>query len=614
MKRGKSGLTLRERQPNHQTLIELTPRQVTQWAKSLPIANLGSSAKNIYRLLTDLNHSLVDNDKKLAMLNIIQPVADKLVNLLEERFAKHHIILNEKSQKIAALVQAIQTELFISYHGIIDSLLLEGDLGRSKRKMLNQALVESIRYHGLVILRCYKLYTSIPGRIWQELYSLYQIAIQNELTDNQIKLPKSKETLSCHDYFVRILLLEIANTYQLRQQEITLLWEEMLPPLVEHAVLNSHAYNNNHFVIALSSSFPPIHKSLYKSEDKNSTLKLTVSNIIEPLNQMLASIKHSDHQSSRKTMLIRHLIQCWGSNVHRAFARTSCSDFLDICIGLGATHYLLMQKSANGSNDATGATNQLEAMEGSLKHATLHELGKKERQQSKNNINYLSSSVPQGNDVWTKLYGHKNLEDTTGLESNSRSRDAIVKESYRLQSVGLLNMSPGGYCIQLDSDDLPKHAQTGEILGLRELEQGTEQWSVGVVRWVKRQSKGTIIQMGVQLLAPSSIPINIQLRDSRANTNEYQRALILPELSGLGQPATLLTNSVSFNVNNKVRIAEYGSEYDARLCKELASSGSFKQFEFERIAKDGDTKPPKKDPIGDPSLDSEELKEVWDLI
>jgi hypothetical protein len=449
--------------------------------------------------------------------------------------------------------------------------------------------------------------------MWRELYCLYQIAMQHELTENMVKIPKSDESLNCHDYFTQILLLETANTYQLRQQEIDLLWE-LLPNLVKHATLNSHAYNNNHFVISLDSPLPPIHKSLYKPQEKERTLKLTTSNTTEYLNQMLASIKRSGHQSARKIMLIRHLIQCWGSNIHRSFARTSCSDFLDICIGLGATHYLLMQKSANNKQDATGATNQLEAMEGSLKHARLDDIAQKESEETKNNFNYLSSSETS-KDVWSKLYTNKSLDDkANNLESNTRTRDTIVKESYKLQSVNLMNMSPGGYCIELDSSELPKHAQTGEVLGLREIDQAGEHWSIGIVRWVKRQAKGTIIQMGIQLLAPNSKPVNVQLRDSKANANEYQRALILPELSGLGQPATLLTNSVSFNVNNKVRISEYGHEYDARLCKELLSSSSFKQFEYEQVDNNGEVKKVKNKPINESPIDSDDFKEVWDLI
>lgn len=615
MKRGSSGLTLRECQTYHKALVELTPRKVSQWVKNLPVVNLGDSARNVYRLLMDINQSLLEEDKRMALLEILEPVAEELVISLEKRFAKNHIALNEKNKKIAALVQAIQTELFLGYQAAIESVLVGGlEAKRSKKKILTLALAQSIKYHGLVILRCYQLYTSVPGRMWRELYCLYQIAINQEIQNIPVKVSHSQEVLVCHDYFIRILLLGTANTYQLRQQEIQLLWD-ILPQLSPHAVLKSHAYNTNHFVVSLDSPLPPIHKSLYKIGMKGQTVKLMASTLTEHLDQMLLSIKQSGQESARKTMLLRHLIQCWGSDVHRSFARTSCNEFLDICIGLGATHYLLMQNDS-GKVDATGARDTLEAMEGSLKHVTLLDVSQKEKRVMKKDVNYLSSSVPS-DDVWAKLYRPEQAMKNAlnEMNSNMRSRDTIVKDTYKLQTVSLLNMSPGGYCLQLDSEALPKHAQTGEILGLLEFDpKGGEHWSVGIVRWVRRQSKGTIIQMGVQLLAPSAIPINVQLRDSKSNVNDFQRALILPELTGIGQPATLLANSLSFNMNNKVRIVDNDEEYDARLTKEVISSGSFKQFQFEKLDKDKQKNDTRVNPVRDPSFDSDELQDVWDLI
>lgn len=619
MKRGTSGLTTREYQPSMRTMVEMSPRKISSWAKNLPFANLGESAKNVYLLLTEANQSLLDDSKRLEILQVIEPVADQLVAALEKRFAKNHIALSDKNKQIAALVQAIQTELFLGYHAVIESVLLDGvEVKRTKKKAFTYSLALAIKYHGLVILRCYEVYTSVPGRMWRELYCLYQLALRHQVERINIKIKHNQETLNCHDYFVRILLLGTANTYKLRQQEIQLLWQ-VLPELVAHAVLKSHAYNNNHFVIPLHSASPPIHKSLYDSSAKVQNLKLTASGTVDRLNQMLLSVQQSGQSSARKVMLLRHLIQCWGSDVHRSFARTSCNEYLDICIGLGATHYLLMQQD-NGKlkRDATGASDTLEVMEGSLKFATLSEVSKQERLRTKKDYNYLSSSGPPAEDIWAKLYHPEQAmkEALNKIHSDERTREAIVKESYKLQTVSLLNMSPGGYCIQLDSESLPKHAQTGEVLGMLEFEpKGGEHWSIGVVRWVRRQSKGTSVQMGVQLLSPGATPVNVQLRDKKSDANEYQRALILPELTGIGQPMTLLANSLSFSVNSKVRIAENGNQYDVRLTRELFASSSFRQFHFERLTGEKKDSQESPKPVRDPSFDSqEELKDVWDLI
>lgn len=118
--------------------------------------------------------------------------------------------------------------------------------------------------------------------------------------------------------------------------------------------------------------------------------------------------------------------------------------------------------------------------------------------------------------------------------------------------------------------------------------------------------------MGVQLLAPGAKPIDIQLRNSRGSANEFQRALLLPALTGVGQPATMLTNSLSFTLNSKVRIHDKEEKYDARLSKEVAATSSYRQFHFERIGGNKQPKPQKTAPSS--PLGPDDLDGVWDLL
>jgi cyclic-di-GMP-binding protein len=613
MKQGSSGLTLRVIQITHRPAFELTPKKVSQWVKNLPIANLGETSKSTYRLLVDCNQALLDPDKRLDILNVIEPVINQLTAALEKQFINNHITLSEKQRKIAALLQAIQTEIAIGYHTVIETIVTS-EVKRSNKKLLSRAIAMAIEYHGLVILRCFQLYTSIPNRLWRELYCLFQIARQFELENQPVVIEQTRKTVTSYGGFIRVLLLSIANPYQLRQQEINILWE-ILPELGEHASLMTHAYNKQHYIVALDSSSPPIHKSLHQPQANNTNnLKLTAFTAVEHLKQMLTSITGTAQQNIRKSMLLRHLIQCWSHGIHRSFARTSCSEILDISIGLGSTHYLLMQTGQKNNEDLSGTKDTLEAMEGSLKDATLLDIAKKAESNTDKNINYLSSSSAPDEDAWAKLYrpGQVMKQPISELDKKNRSKDTIVKNSYKLLQVELLNMSPGGYCIQIASDDLPKHAQTGEIMGfLEEDPQSRENWSIGVVRWVRRLNKGTAVQMGVQLLAPAAIPINIQLRNSQVDKNEYQRALLLPALPGVGQPSTILTNPLSFTMQSKVRILDHGQEYDSRLTKEVAFSSSFRQFQFEKV--DNGSKK-NKSPKNDPPFDSQELDGIWDLI
>jgi hypothetical protein len=626
MKQGSTGLTIRELQVYRKPAIELTTKNISQWVEHLPAANLGESAQSIYRLLVDANQTIVEPEKRLAILNIIEPAALKVANSLERQFVNNHISLTEKQRKIAALVQAIQTEISIGYHAVIESVISEG-VKRSTRKILANAIYQALKYHGLVILRCFQLYASVPGRVWRELYHLYQMSRDHQIETLEIKLTNSSNLSNSKNLFVQIMLLATANPYQLRQSEIELVWD-ILPDYVEFCSMEAHAFSKNPFFINLNSNLPPTQKSLYRNQVDENKLKISVVALLEKLKIDLAQVSENAKYSARKTMVFKHLIHCWSQGTQRSFARTSCHDDIDVSIGLGATHYLLTEyvlaeqdgigNDLSGSNDDSESDTQtLDAMEGSLKDATIAVVAdKKNNIDALSNRDYLSTSAIADKDVWAKLYrpdqavSSQEEDKTVSL----RSRDSIVRDSYKVQTSQLVNMSPGGYCIQIASSELPKHAQTGEIIGFIEGEGIKQHWSIGVVRWVRRRVKGNYIQMGVQLLAPNVLPISIQLRNSRSDDNNFQRALLLPALTGVGQAATIITNPLAFNINNKLKVSELNRQYEVRLTKEINSSGSSRQFSFEEIS--SSTTPTNKN-NAQPSASQDDLDDmdgIWDLI
>ena len=62
------------------------------------------------------------------------------------------------------------------------------------------------------------------------------------------------------------------------------------------------------------------------------------------------------------------------------------------------------------------------------------------------------------------------------------------------------------------------------------------------------------------------------------------RVLILPEISVISQPATLLTPRVPFKVGNKVVINQRGREVQVQLTRKINDTGAYNQFEFRRTA------------------------------
>lgn len=610
MKQGISGLTHRESQAYHNSMFELTPKNIAKWVKNLPVANLDESSKKIYHLIVDINQTLIDPSTRLVILNTVEPITNQLIMALEKQFPPKNVSLTEKQKKAARLIQAIQTELSIAYHAIIESLLAN-EIKRSQAKILTTAIAMALKYHGLVILECYQLYTSVPNRIWRELYNLYQIAQSHYLEHKKITVSHCGEKCSITRSFIRILLLSTANPYQLRQQDIRLLWN-ILPEICQHVSLTTRTDELQHFVIPLNHSVPtqPIHSSLAQSLTDKNNLKITPITAINHLKQMLIDNKNMDQHHNQRNMLLKHLITCWGNQPQRSFARISCNNELEISIGLSATHYQLVQAKKNNAT-VKDRRNSFNINEPLVDTQSPFDVTANQWQGANN---FRSSA---SDNILTKLYSSPLdiKKAANSINSNRKSKKAIAKESYQSKKAQIIDISPDGYCLQMASELLPKHAQTGDILGFLEPEHTTTtNWQIAVIRWVKRLSKGTIIQMGVQLLASGARPINIQLRNSKSASNEYLKALILPAIKSTGQSATLVSNALSFDTNSKIRIIDGDAKYDARLSKLANFTTSMKQFYFEKVKNENgeNNKNEKRSLLKDPSFDDLEIDTSWD--
>jgi hypothetical protein len=107
-------------------------------------------------------------------------------------------------------------------------------------------------------------------------------------------------------------------------------------------------------------------------------------------------------------------------------------------------------------------------------------------------------------------------------------------------------------------------------------------WSIAVVRWI-RQVRGGGTQMGIEQVAPYAEPCGLQLVRTRDDHSHYLRGLLLPAISAVDLPATLLAPRLPFQEGQKVMINTNGEEHRAGLDRRVASTNSFNQFAYRSL-------------------------------
>jgi hypothetical protein len=126
---------------------------------------------------------------------------------------------------------------------------------------------------------------------------------------------------------------------------------------------------------------------------------------------------------------------------------------------------------------------------------------------------------------------------------------------------------------------LPNQLQTGELLAIREREDA--RWCIAVSRWIRHSDQETL--MGIELLAPKAIPIAVRMLQKRGNNTDYHRAVLLPALEAIGQPAMLITPRLPYNESQKVQLKRHGIQATGQLMRRVRMTESFTQFTFRML-------------------------------
>ncbi len=562
---------------------------VKAWLDALPLTQINFASMQFYRALPEIVRLQTQAETRLAMLELLRLPVLHSVQGLSQHFLNQPLILPETARKTATLAQALQKHLTNGYLISVRELCSQPPPhGEPLRKHQALAISRAMTGLGLLLVRGYQLYTPIASQVWTELHTLYLLAEQLDLLDSPVDdpLPHHRGIKTIEQAYIRLLLLACARPNQMRQDEVLISYQAL-----EHlsALGKLSAYNpmrkDNLFAVMLDSGQPPAYKSRLNLPGSHLVRELSTHAIAARL-QELGKVENNAEtprlaaEQQLTPALCGHLIQAWNILAQRSFDRRPANGHLQVTVGLSNIHYHIA-----GRVPFTVFLNQMPGYkQGEEKTGLFRKHGIQLKAQAPN-----LDDDPWGNahDVGGNPLAGADLP-TLNIERSIRQQEQQeYKGQHPLHQVPLIDASPGGYCLEWQGE-IPSQVKVGELLGIQE--EGRQKWAIGVVRWVQQTQGAT--QMGIQVLSPQATPVGIALIHKTGGFSDYLRALQLPSLKAINQPASLITNAVSFREYNKVRLF-YGQspqhdgevhQVSAQLTQRLFSTGSFSQFAFRELA------------------------------
>lgn len=541
------------------SFCDATPRDLKRWIGNLPKANIGETARLLYQALGELNQLLTPSENRLQLLELLRPEVYYVCKHLERHFLQQAIVLDERSRKIVNLSQALQTHLAMGYKQIVARI--SPKFTKDRARLLATALQRAIHALNGTLLRASQLYSPVPEGLWLDLHQLYRIACQHRLQHISLgdDLASQVPQLNAEQTYVVALLLGASRSNQLRQSQIARL-AEVLEPWSQSVKLDPAVTAASLFAVAPQLDVGPRYRSKFRAEQQPSLLGFDPQPLVRAISAHLAQPGDSSLAvpAGMSADTLHHLQAAWGEAAERSFQRTEGNGTLTLCVGMSALHYYL------------GGERSFSEI---LKNPAM----RKAR---------FEASPTKTNDTWNQAFdaapaGDSDLLPYEEIEYpvNPADDDGASSDNqhhFPTYELPIINHSPGGYCLGWPKE-VPEQLQAGEMVGIRDT--SDQAWSIAVVRWI-RQVRNGAMQMGIELIAPHAQPCGVQLAREQNEQGHYLRGLLLPELSAIDLPPTMIAPRLPFQEGQQVLINTNGQERRASLDRRVTSTHSFNQFAY----------------------------------
>lgn len=539
----------------------------SRWVKNLLIANTGEASRQLYQAIRELNTLNCPSAKRFELLELIRPQIYSVCEMLNKHFLHSSISLNEKQLKIANLSQALQGHLATGYKMVVAHSLDQLGEGAKPPRHLATAMHRAISDSGQTILRAYQLYFQPPEHTWLDLNHIYLMAEARQLDHVRIDDLQARHIgkSSIRSTFKRVHLLGCVKPNNLRQQDLGLLYDacEYWAPLAD---LTDADDEDALFIINLQRDRPGQYRQHFRDQQTQNYRSLNTQKLVAELMKRSTGVSDTSIEvpTEINEALLTHVIQSWGIHWQRSFRRITAEGQVGVCVGLSALHYYTA-----GQRDFDQIMLRMNSID------------------RPNKVISAKTEVNTSEDIWADAFDAGGLRipnnesinlDVIEFINRHQTEDGTseTKTHYSNYLVRVINTSPGGYCLQWQND-LPGNIQAGELVGIRGT--GVQHWAIGTIRWI-RHVRGHGTQLGIELIAPRAEVGIVRLLQKTGSNGPQMRALVLPAIKAIAQPASVILPRIPFRTGNKIELVHEKLNGRYQLSKCVTSTTSFGQFQF----------------------------------
>lgn len=562
---------------------ETDPKFAREWLASLPLADSAGSARELYQSLYTLNRLALDPGDRFELMELYRAPVAVVSGALQGHFAHLAFPLAPKKRQLAEFVRDLQREMANGYKCCLCDQ--QKSLFHWGRKHFRAIIIQrAIQYLGEMLLRSYHVYMPYPRNTWKELHELYRhaelIGKQHELIETSTEEVGSGK-LTIEQYYVQLLLLGLANPYQLPQNACMQV-ARLLRKWADKARLlegGEIADRSGHFLVDLAADASPVPWPKGLTGKLEPSLRvLSAIELARTLHSFVNRLRKGEavqsldlgFEAPRAACidLLKRLIRSWGFAARRRHSRIKRSEKIFLCSGISAIYFF-----ANGQKAFAGRRMPAAWEERGSGSAAVRDI--------------IESRGGTDDD--------KGDEPKPGRTSEARRDDGIQKgtahastEAFGVDRWRVRDAGPQGMALTSDGNGANR-IRVGDLIGLQRVSDAGR-WSVAVTRWL-RSPKTNTLEIGVELLAADVRPVTVRPADRGpgAETPCFP-GLLLPSVRAARQPVTLVIARGIRPSGCDLYLLSDDNDVEAsqrvRVLKVLERTGSIEQIVFAEVLED----------------------------
>ncbi|HUD42013.1 MAG TPA: hypothetical protein VMR06_08460 [Dokdonella sp.] len=468
----------------------LDPRALRNWLAGLPLASVASTSRQVVERLQQMNQQRAAALERLDALEAIRPVAQQLIDMIEQQTAAAALPLQPQRAELAARVEEIHQALALGYlEALYDACAPAGTVPMLKGGRVALAGLRALQHGGERLQRAYAAYRVPASGAWQLMHGVHRFLASVKLDERGADEGAHVALRSPRLVYQHALLLALANPYRYSRRELPAV-VALTRALASYCDLRDGEVEGLRTVDMLGDREPG-----HAADDGERGRQARIA--IDP---------------ARLLAYVESCIVALPPGAHRVALRAPAGPSVEVDIDVVRRMVVSLADSSARDHARMPGGQPLDAVIG------LHDLHR---------------ALAGGLDF------DSFLQDALGIAVASHDRPAAWTQG----GADLLRVLPGaarvldqsaaGYrlCWNHGADSDLVRMKVGDAIGLSLPAPAADQadWMVGVVRWMRIDDGGRV-EAGVELLARRALPVAVRSLDGGAQGRPPLRGILLESL------------------------------------------------------------------------------------